>query len=46
VQIRVATPTKLTKDQKDLMKQLSATMVVENAPHSRGLFEKMKEIFS
>ena len=46
VQIRVATPTKLTKEQKDLMKQLSATMVVENAPHSRGLFEKVKDIFS
>jgi molecular chaperone DnaJ len=46
VQIRVATPTKLTKEQKDLMKQLSATMVVENAPHSRGLFDKMKDIFS
>jgi molecular chaperone DnaJ len=46
VQIRVATPTKLTKEQKELMKQLSATMVVENAPHSRGLFDKMKDIFS
>ena len=46
VQIRVATPTKLTKEQKDLMKQLSATMVVENAPHSRGLFDKVKDIFS
>jgi molecular chaperone DnaJ len=46
VQIRVATPTKLTKEQKELMKQLSATMVVENAPHSRGLFEKVKDIFS
>lgn len=46
VEIRVATPTKLTKQQKDLMKQLSETMVVENAPHSRGLFGKMKDIFS
>jgi molecular chaperone DnaJ len=46
VQIRVATPTKLTKEQKELIKQLSATMVVENAPHSRGLFEKVKDIFS
>lgn len=46
VEIRVATPTKLTKQQKDLMKQLSETMIVENAPHSRGLFGKMKDIFS
>ncbi len=46
VEIRVSTPTKLTKEQKELMKQLSATMVVENAPHSRGLFDKVKDIFS
>ncbi len=46
VEIRVATPTKLTKEQKQLMKQLSETMVVENAPHSHGLFEKMKDIFN
>jgi molecular chaperone DnaJ len=46
VEIRVSTPTKLTREQKDLMKQLSATMVVENAPHSRGLFDKVKDIFS
>jgi molecular chaperone DnaJ len=46
VEIRVATPSKLTKQQKDLMKQLSETMVVENEPHSRGLFGKMRDIFS
>ncbi len=45
VEIRVATPTKLTKEQKDLMKQLSDTMVIENEPHARGLFGKMKDIF-
>ena len=45
VEIRVATPTKLTRQQKELMKQLSETMVVENEPHSRGLFSKMKDIF-
>ena len=45
VEIRVATPSKLTKQQRDLMKQLSETMVVENEPHSRGLFGKMKEMF-
>ncbi|WP_255462630.1 molecular chaperone DnaJ [Granulicella sp. WH15] len=46
VEIRVATPAKLTKTQRDLLKQLGETMVVENAPHSRGLFDKVKDIFS
>ncbi len=45
VEIRVATPTKMTKQQRDLIKELGETMVVENEPHSRGLFEKMKDIF-
>jgi molecular chaperone DnaJ len=46
VEIRVATPSKMTRQQRELMKQLSETMVVENEPHSRGLFGKMKDIFS
>ena len=46
VEIRVQTPGKLTKQQKELLKQLSETMVVENTPHSRGLFDKVKEMFS
>jgi molecular chaperone DnaJ len=46
VEIRVATPSKLTKVQKDLMRQLEETMVVENTPTSRSLFAKMKDIFS
>jgi molecular chaperone DnaJ len=46
VEIRVETPGKLTKQQKELLKQLSETMVVENTPTSRGLFEKVKDIFS
>ena len=45
VEVRVATPTKLTRQQKDLIRQLSESMVVENAPHSRGLFDKVKDIF-
>ena len=45
VEIMVATPTKLTKQQRELMKQLSETMSVENVPHSRGLFDKVKDIF-
>ena len=34
------TPSKLTKQQKELMRQLSETMKVENTPTSRGLFEQ------
>jgi molecular chaperone DnaJ len=46
VEIRVQTPGKLSKRQKELLKELSETMVVENTPTSRGLFEKVKEMFS
>ena len=46
VEVRVETPSKMTKQQRDLMRQLAETMTVNNAPHSRGLFEKVKEIFS
>jgi molecular chaperone DnaJ len=46
VEIQVQTPGKLTKQQKDLLRQLGETMVVENTPTSRGLFGKMKDIFS
>ncbi|HWZ50236.1 MAG TPA: molecular chaperone DnaJ [Granulicella sp.] len=46
VEIRVATPNKLTKAQRDLLKQLGETMTVENTPASRSLFSKVKDIFS
>jgi molecular chaperone DnaJ len=46
VEIRVQTPGKLNKQQKELLRQLSETMVVENTPTSRGLFDKVKEMFS
>jgi molecular chaperone DnaJ len=46
VEVRVQTPSKLSKQQKELMKQLAETMTVENAPTSRGLFSKVKDIFS
>jgi molecular chaperone DnaJ len=46
VEIRVQTPSKLNKQQKDLLRQLSETMVTENTPHAGGLFEKVKDIFS
>ena len=46
VEIRVSTPTKLTRAQRDLLGQLSDTMTVENTPTSRSLFSKVKDIFS
>jgi len=46
VEIRVQTPSKLTKQQKEILKQLGETLVVENTPRSRGIFEKVKDIFS
>lgn len=46
VQIAVQTPKKLTKVQKELVRQLGESITVENTPTSRSLFEKVKEIFS
>jgi molecular chaperone DnaJ len=46
VEVRITTPTKLSKQQKELMRQLGETMEVENTPTSRGLLDKMKEMFS
>ena len=46
VEVRVAVPNRLTKPQRELLKQLAETMTVENVPTSRGLFSKVKDIFS
>src|SRR6185437_12759154 len=45
-QVVVQTPKKLNKIQKELLRQLGETMTVENNPTPRGLFEKVKEIFT
>ncbi len=45
VQMMVQTPGKLTKAQRELLKQLGETMIVENKPQSRSLIAKVKEIF-
>jgi len=42
----VQTPKKLTRVQKELLRQLGETIAVENAPTQHGLFEKVKEMFS
>ena len=46
VEVRVETPSKLTKQQRELLRQLAETMTVSNEPQSRGLFDKVKEMFS
>jgi molecular chaperone DnaJ len=46
VEIRVQTPAKLNKQQKELLRQLGETMQVENTPTSRGIFDKVKEMFN
>ncbi len=46
VQVVAQVPKKLTKTQKELMRQLSETLTVENTPSSRSFFGKMKDIFS
>ena len=46
VEVRVQTPNKLTKKQKELLKELSETMTTDNAPQSHGFMDRMKEMFS
>ncbi len=46
VEVRVQTPTKMNKQQKDLLKQLGEISSMENAPHSHGIMDRVKEIFS
>jgi molecular chaperone DnaJ len=47
VSIRVATPSKLTREQRRMIEQLSQSLRVENRPADRNssLFEKVKDIF-
>ncbi|MGI4758929.1 MAG: molecular chaperone DnaJ [Janthinobacterium lividum] len=46
VEVRIQTPGKLTKQQRDLLKQLGDTMKVENTPHSGGIMDRVKDIFN
>ena len=45
VHIMVKTPLKLTREQKKLFEELSETLPVNNEPHEKGLFEKVKDYF-
>ncbi|HLW52977.1 MAG TPA: molecular chaperone DnaJ [Candidatus Angelobacter sp.] len=45
VKIRVQTPSRLSKRQRELLQELGATSTVENKPEPRSLLDKVKEIF-
>ena len=45
VRVRVQTPAKLNRRQRELLEELGGTFTVENKPEPRSLFEKVKEIF-
>jgi molecular chaperone DnaJ len=46
VQLMVQIPRKLSKAQRELVKQLQESMAIENKPTSRSLLNKMKDLFS
>ncbi|HTA46740.1 MAG TPA: molecular chaperone DnaJ [Bryobacteraceae bacterium] len=45
VHIDVRIPSKLTREQRKLFEQLAETLPVNNEPHEKGLFEKVKDLF-
>jgi molecular chaperone DnaJ len=45
VRVRVQTPNKLSKRQRQLLEELNESFPVENKPEPRSLFAKVKEIF-
>lgn len=45
VTCEVRIPTKLTKDQKRMFEELAQTLPVNNDPHEKGLFAKVKDYF-
>jgi len=46
VTVNVAVPSKLSREQKDLLAKLAATIETENKPIQKKILEKVKEIFS
>jgi molecular chaperone DnaJ len=46
VQVKVTTPAKLTRQQRELMEQLAETLGQENKPEKRGLLNTVKDMFS
>ncbi len=46
VEVRIQTPGKLSKRQRELLQELEGTLQVENKPQRRGLMNKMRDMFS
>lgn len=46
VEIAVETPTRLTKEQKEILQQFRDTETGDECPESRGFFDKLKDAFS
>jgi molecular chaperone DnaJ len=46
VEVKVTTPSKLTKHQRELLEQLAETLGHENAPEKRSLLNKVKDMFN
>ena len=45
MEIRVETPKRLSKQQKEILQQLASATAVENKPERGTLFSKVKDIF-
>ena len=45
VHVEVRTPTKLSRDQRQLLEQLRETLPLDNDPHEKGLLDKVKDYF-
>jgi len=46
VEVRVQTPSKLTKRQRELLQELQGLTQVENIPQRRSILGKMKDMFN
>jgi molecular chaperone DnaJ len=46
VEVRVQTPTKLTKRQRELLQELQGNAPIENKPERRSILGKVKEMFN
>jgi molecular chaperone DnaJ len=46
VEVKVTTPAKLTRQQRELLEQLAGTLGQENKPEKQGLLGKVKDMFS
>ena len=46
VEVVVETPTKLSKEQKDLLRQFRDTETGDECPASKGFFSRMREMLS